>query len=857
MLATAVEEAIDGKGCLVLVGGEAGIGKTSLVRALRERVGSEVEFMWGACEPLSVPVPLAPLRELLDAAGAGDLAALGSDDRLILAGAVRGAMIERAPVVAVVEDAHWADPLTLDLLRLLARRIEDAAVVLVVTYRSDEVAANSALERMLGDLATSPVMRRIPLRPLSEAGVSELAGGSGLNSMDLMATTGGNPFLVAETIAAGGQLPASVRDAALARAGRLGRAAREVVDVAAVIGQRFEPGLLRSVTAECADAVEEALARGVLVSDGAVLGFRHELIREALEQSIAPPRRIDLHATVLAALAARPGGSDPARLAHHAELAGLPAEACRYAAAAARVAERIGAVRETALQCERALRLGAGLAADERFELLVQYARALNFSSTQLEDAVGVAEQAVALAEELGDAVKLGRALVVLAWTQWSLERVVQTRAAAERAIAVLEPTGDTGAQARAHAARLRVEATAFDPGAVITAAPAALELAAQADLEEIRIDLQISLGLALGHRGSPEAIGVLHEAVDAARGAGFHIQTVRAYVNLMTIAVALRDHALVERVSAEALPLFEEFHTPMPAMAIRLFRGRSLMDRGRFEEARAIFAAAGPVMRGEWPTARAFDALIAARRGDGEALGKIEEAWELLREMVAAESSRHGMLRVALVEAAWLAGAHAAAIEHLHAAGQSPAVGRFARPGGELALWASRYGIELEAPAGAPRPALLELEGDWRAAIGAWWELEAPYEAALAALPGDERAAREALATLHRLGAVGAVRAFSRERAARGTTAARGPRRSTLANPGGLTRREQEVLEALSTGATNVAIAAMLHLSERTVAHHVSAILGKLGARNRVAAIELARKRGLLAQDRQALEPR
>jgi DNA-binding NarL/FixJ family response regulator len=150
-----------------------------------------------------------------------------------------------------------------------------------------------------------------------------------------------------------------------------------------------------------------------------------------------------------------------------------------------------------------------------------------------------------------------------------------------------------------------------------------------------------------------------------------------------------------------------------------------------------------------------------------------------------------------------------------------------------------------------------LELEGDWRKAIRAWREAEAPYEAALAALPGDDAAARQAQGTLHRLGASAAARAFGRERAAHGSRAPRGPRRSTLAHPAGLTRREQEVLEQLATGATNPAIASALHLSERTVAHHVSAILAKLGATTRMAAIEQARGRGLLPQDRTVSEPR
>jgi len=445
----------------------------------------------------------------------------------------------------------------------------------------------------------------------------------------------------------------------------------------------------------------------------------------------------------------------------------------------------------------------------------------------------------------------------MLAWPLWSLERVAEAKAAVEQAIAVLEPAGDVEALARAHATLLRMEATAFDPDVAIQTGPRALALADQVGLEEVRIDVAISLGLARGHRGLPDSPRVLLEALDAARRSGLAIQMVRTYVNLMVVAVALRDHALVDRVRSEALPLFESFGTPLPAIAVRAFRARSLLDRGRWDEAEEILAQGDEVWQGEWPVARAFVGLIGARRGEPGAGVEIEQAWELLQEMVTPESSRHAMVRLALVEAAWLAGDDALALERLRAARESEAVMRFARSDGELALWAFRYGMEFEPPGGAPRVVMLELEGDWRAAIRAWRELEAPYEAALAALPGDDRAAREALSTLHKLGAKGAARAFARERARRGARAARGPRRSTLANPAGLTRREQEVLEQLATGATNQAIARELHLSERTVAHHVSAILRKLNAASRMAAVEHGRAQGLLAKDRHPVQPR
>ncbi|HET9104150.1 MAG TPA: LuxR C-terminal-related transcriptional regulator [Solirubrobacteraceae bacterium] len=848
-LARAVQDAVGGTGCVVLLAGEAGIGKTSLVRAWRDGLAAGVSFVSGGCEALSVPVPLAPLRELVEAAG-GDAAEIGGgEDRVSTARAVLGALAERAPMVAVIEDAHWADPLTLDVLRILARRVEACQIVVVVTYRDDEVGANPALGLLLGDLATAPAVRRIALGHLSPAAVGELAAGSGLDPLRLVDATAGNPFLVVEAIAAGGRLPASVRDAALARAGRLSPLARQVVDAAAVIGQSFESGVLAALAGECSAAVQEALARGVLIADGTRLGFRHELIREALEGAIAPPRRAELHARLFSVLAGRGLATDSARLAHHAELGGLTEEAARYAMLAAAEAERVGAPHATFLQAERALRLGHALEPADRFELLVRYALAANFANPHLQDAVDAAERAVALAERLNDDRRRGRALTVLSYALWSLERVVESRAAAQGAIDAFDSTSDVAARAWAHATLLRIEATSFDPGAAVAKAAAARELAEAAGLEEVGLDVEISVGLAMGHRGDGAALAVLADALNAARRGGFTIRMVRSYVNLTTVAVALREHAWVDRVVAEALPLLDELHvSALPIMGIRAFAARSLLDRGRWDEALAVAASRERWWQGEHPVARAMEGLIKARRGQAGADDLLRDAWTEIVELVGAESARHGMIRLARVESAWLRDDRAAATDELRAARASPAVARFARSGGELALWGARLGVALDVPAGIPEAVGLELNGDWRRAIDAWRERQAPYEAALAALPGDDRAAGQAMATLHQLGAAAAVRAFARERSARGGRPARGPRRSTLAHPAGLTRREQEVLEALLPGASNAEIATQLHLSERTVAHHVSAILAKLGARNRHQAVDQARRRGLLA---------
>lgn len=840
-----VEAVRSGRGAVVLVGGEAGIGKTSLVRAVRARAG--LPFHVGRCEPLSVPEPLGPLRELAAAVGAADMPELAEGDRRALARALQAALTLDGPAVAAIEDVHWADPATLDVVRILARRAEDAPLALVVTLRDDELAANPPLAVLVGDLATDPGVTRIAPRPLSLDAVRSLAAGSDADAAQVARVTGGNPFLVVEALAAAGTLPASVRDATLARAARLGPAARGLVNVAAVVGQRVSPELLDELAPGHEAAIEEALAYGVLIDDGATLGFRHELTRQAIEGALSTPRRAALHGRIAEALARR-SGPDHARIAHHADAAGLAALAAHHAALAATTAERVGALLEAGLQLDRALRLGVDLPGQVRSDLLIRYARSMNFAGRNLDEARGAAEEAVRLADASRDRRTGGRARAVLSATLWSLDRVQEARNAAAEAVLLLEGTGALAELARAHAALVRIESIAFNPTEAIARGARALAAATDAGLDEARIDTLISLGLAHGHRGSAEATPMLEDARREARDSGTAIQVIRAHVNAVAVAGDARDGAWADSVVADALNRFADFETTIPRQYLIVLHARTLLDRGRYDEALARVAEG----RGDWHgglvIADAVEALVLARRGEGEPRARLEAALAEINGLP--PGWRHLLLRATLAEAAWIAGDLARAREQVRAGLAAPFAAQLVRPAGDALLWAARCGDPITPDANAPplpEPVRLELAGDWRGAIRAWWTLGAPYEAALAALPGDERAARDALATLQRLGAVAASRAFARDREARGGASLRGPRRSTLANAAGLTRREQEVLRVLAGGATNPEIAAALHLSERTVAHHVSAILGKLRVSTRTAAAETARGAGLL----------
>ena len=843
------EEAGRGDGRLVLVSGEAGIGKSALVEQLAADL-SEARWSWGVCDGMFTPRPLGPLFDLAAQLGGelGDLCHARAPREELFTALLRQVSEPRRLNVLVVEDVHWADEATIDLLRFLGRRIRFARALLIVTYRDEGLTAGDRLRQALGELANQRSTRRIALAPLSAEGVAAMASGSKFAAADLFRLTGGNPFYVSEVVNAGAdEIPPSARDAVLARTARLGNAAAGVLDVAALIGSRVEITVLEAVSSCEPQDLDELVASGLVVTGRGWLKFRHEIARLAVAQAITAHRAIPIHARILDALLAL-GCDDDASLAYHAEEAGDRAAVLRFAPQAARRAAELASHREAAAQFRRALRFAADSDPREAAVLYDGLAQELSLIDGW-HDAAEAGERALALWRLAGEPRREGDTLRLLSRTMWRLCRGRESVQAAEAALAVLEPLGPSPELARAFAHLAGQRMLEGDSVAAIGLAERAAAIAEPLGVTEIVSDALNTQACALAARGR-ETADLLERALSIAVSGHCEAAAGRAFTNLYSMYTRQRRFAEAERYYLEGVAYCDEHDIATYATCLR-GEGASVLEKiGRWEDA-ALLAAELLERVGASPINR-FSSLITlgkirARRGEAR-------AWECLDEAaVAADGSAEPSLiaeaRLARAEAYWFKADVAAARREAELADEVAAsLDSWER--GAIGVWLSRTGSTRLAKGDLATAYLLQIKGDWQGAAELWTELGCQFDAAMALSDAsDERALRDALQGFDDLGAVAAARITRQKMRRLGIKSVpAGPRTTTRAHPRGLTRREREVLDLICAGRTNAQIAERLFISVRTVDHHVSAVLAKLGVQTRNAAASQAARIGLTA---------
>ena len=616
-LTTAVESARAGSPTAVLLSGDAGVGKTRLLTELCRRArDSGATVLVGHCVDLgAVGLPYLPfaeaLRQLADLAGEdGPLAEAVRDrpalDRLItrpgrpaatpaaaddaarlqLFDAVAGVLGDAAeiapPLLLVIEDLHWADQSTRDLLSFLLARMRSERMAVVASYRADDLHRRHPLRPLLGELVRLPTVQRLELSPFTPAELGDylrtLSGGPVPDRLirDVLARSEGNAYFAEELLAAGlaadSALPTGLADVLLARLESLSPAVQRVARVAAVAGRRVSHSLLRAATgmpdAELEEALREAVTHHVLVADGGSYAFRHALLQEAVYGDLLPGEKVRLHGAY-AKLFADGVESSAAELAYHSlESHDLP-RALSASLQAATEAIALHAPVEALRQLERALQLWDAVPDAEqrtRTDLV-----SLQLSAAQVAASAGELSRSVALAAEATELAdrqdprgeQAASAREVLALQLLGADRPEEAFEVTGEALEMVPAEPPTGLRVWAAATRARSAINLDRQPEGKRWAEEALAGARALGLAEAEADALTSLALVAETEGnSTESQARLAEARDRARESGDLSVELRARYNLaasyyyagdVTTALANMD-AAVARASETGL---------------------------------------------------------------------------------------------------------------------------------------------------------------------------------------------------------------------------------------------------------------------------------------------------------------
>lgn len=856
VLEGALSRAREGSGHNVFIGGEAGIGKTSLIETFSRSQERDVQVLWGACEALATPRPLGPFYDIAHALGGKLLEALDANypPYRLFQTFVDELRANECVTVILIEDAHWADDASADFLKFVARRIARHRALLVVTYREEEVSSGHPLMRAISDVAANH-LTRIHLKGLSARGMERLASAHARNIPNLHAVTNGNPFLATELLRGhGDDLSDSLRDSMYSRLQRLSPGARELAELVSVIPDRTERELIEQAVPAVSGLLHECVDGRTLVIDREDVRYRHELARRVVELSLSENRRRTLHARVLEVLAQQASNAKSlSRLVHHADAAGDAVSVLRYAPLAGEEATRRGAHRQGAAFYRTALCYAGHVSARERAALLEKLASECELSG-QGDEALEANARAFELWREEGDTLAQGiNRRTRFGLLQFSVFRRGDAEFARlpEAAMCLLEPYGASGELAKAHMDLAYVltmdgrldEAQAWHDRAIATA-EAAEDHAA---LSYVLLQGELRKHAFFSEPSQEPA----ERAIKLALKHGDDRRTGHAYYWGSAFAVNCRRLAIAERCIADGLRFADERDLDGWKPPLLAQRARAEFARGDWDTAKAT--ATTLLCRADLPGIPEFNSCLVlgsvlTRRGDPGGMAYLERALDLsTRKVITRNTKILALVRIA--EWHWFENNRELALAFAQRAADESTLMR-GHPWftGKAAFWLWRIGGMASIADTLAPPYAMQLSADWSGAAVEWERLGCPYERAMALVDGDAGAQREAFAILERLGASATIKRCREMLAQRGVERIpRGPRPSTRANPMGLTSREIEVLALLGQGLQNGDISKRLHRSEKTVAHHVSAILAKLDAATRQEAVHIACTKGLL----------
>jgi len=826
MLHRALADADEGRGGLVAVSGEAGVGKSTLVGAFVEQLPSGVRASTGACDALATPRPMGPLLDIVADLDLDSVVAGATGPHEIYARFLAWLAEATRPVVVVIEDVHWADAATNDLLLFLGRRIRSTRALVVATYRDDEVGRDHPLRQVMADI---PGLERLAVKPLTHHAVNTLAAEAGVDGDAVYQVAGGNAFFVTEILATDDAVPATVYDAVLARVARLPDRARRLVDVVAVSTNAVNVEIALGIADVTAIEARLALDAGVLVADGNRLRFRHELARTVVYESMNPAERLEYHRRYLGR-ELDGDEPDPARATHHAVAIGEDETVEQWAPRAAELARNRRSHREAIDFYSVAISVGHGAQLAEWLTARAEQHRLAGHADLALGDA----EEAVRVARRAGEPGTTAGALVGLAVAMTSHNRTADADPVLVEALELYVDADDGHGLTVAAFHRAFNAMLARQRDLATRRLAEANEHLALIESDELRLQSRLLDAYIKIITGTEEAGYRLLKRIESDTHRSGRDAPMTFLSNMGSGLGEIRRYDEAVRYLEESIDVGRQFDEDFGIGYARAWLARIQFETGHWDKAAHLASAVLDRPRLFYSTITAAGALgrTRVRRGDPHGVDLLTRT---LRDIDGTWLQQRWPLAAGVAEYHWLSGDPEAAIE-IVAEPLAEALDTdslWCR--GEMALWGWLVGAIDDAPDRVAEPFRLHIGGEWQAAADLWAEIGCPYEQALALAFGDEAMMLQGLELLHTLQAAPAAAWLrARLRSAGVTSIPRGPRSSNRDTPFGLTARQAEVLELMRDGLSNPEIGDRLFISKRTVEHHVSAIMAKVGVSTR-----------------------
>jgi DNA-binding CsgD family transcriptional regulator len=826
---------------VVLLSGEAGFGKTSLLRAALGELDHRHRVLVATCEPIGIPAALSPLFDILDElpdelrhdieSGAGRWPAYtGMLD-----------LIKNDRIVLVIEDVHWADEATLGLARYLGRRIAATDSCLILSFRLEELEVNPPLRLVVADLA--PVATTLELQPLSLEGVEKMASDVEVDAKSVHLATLGNPFYVEEVLRNPGELPLTVQTAVLANAGRLPDETLEILRLVALSPDGLSTEFLEELGDGDGTHSDLAFHRRLLASSRGRVSCRHELVRQSLVQALPPRMTQRLHQRLLDALEDRATRSpDIARMAFHSIGAGDRERAMTYSLEAGCDAAKAGAHRQASFHYTNAFdyqdEMDSQQAARFLLEGAIEHALVNAF-----DEAADFSRRRLDL---MGSTTEVAQARAWLAFFESRKNDLEQARAQSESAIAGLRDAPTSEEHALAVSVLAWVELVEGDRVAAVRLGEEGSRLARASDSTSVEVYARTTVGMAKWWSGDVGGLSDIEDAVELGLASDAGEFAARA-LNASAV-ISLGRARLVE--ARESLVRLQDYATTHELDAWFIAAATTLAwvetELGLWGDADLSLSA---VVGQKTCVQTEIEALIVAatlgiRRGEPEARPMVDRALERLGGF-GDHDARVTTCAMAM-EAAWSGIFPLAEGQRRYDEIRTSAALADDRVGqAQLSFWAHRLGWDQPGEHVA-KAVGLEIASDSIAAATAWESRGFATRAAIVRAMADGHDVDAEIAGLSALGAHGVTKGIRRELRRHGVTRVpRGANPTTQQNPAGMTQREMEVLDLVVVGMSNAQIGEELYISEKTASHHVSSVLAKLKVARRGEAAALAISNG------------